>query len=134
MENKIETTYYVDKNKKIVDLILGFFMYWGIGIVGGVLSYAVTMIIGVFLSSSTAASSPSGASPILVVLTMFMVYAPSCLVIVVEIALLIIFIKKNRKFISIGMVSGFVFSTVLTLLLFGACVLLLSGSSMSQGL
>jgi hypothetical protein len=125
MEQSTSLTNYSSKGQKVKDLILGFLIYWGSGIVGGGLSYLFMVIATMFASSQS--SVDSTIQSILQVSFGLLAYLPSILILVVQIGSFIYFLKK-RQYISIGIVAGFVFSIVLSILLVGACFVILANS------
>lgn len=109
-------SYYTDKNKKIIDFLIGFFGIWVINSITGIISL---MISGAITMISIVIAKTQPIANIIPVITSFFL-------LIAQIGIYIYIIrqafKRDRRFIAIGILS----SLVIPLLLFGACFAIFS--------
>ena len=107
--------YYTSGGRKWGDFAIGFFGLW---IVNAILSMIVNVIL-MFIPGINSNILASGFSLLLII--------PGILIFILEVVAIVYFFKKGRRFISIGVIIGFVLPLLLALILLGACFIAFSG-------
>jgi hypothetical protein len=104
MVNK--TDYYIDPKRKIRDFCLGLFGSWGVVII----YYVIALTLSSSLSSMVWRFAMSFTLTLLII-------------IIIQIILIVVFFRKGRRFIGIGILMAILIPIILTLLFFGACLI-----------
>jgi hypothetical protein len=107
--------YQNDSNKKIIDFFIGFFgtmAFW-------IISAIVFSLINLFVNTIIDSDIIDFISAMLIFIMTFIQFLPLLFTIIG----IVYFFKKGRRFIAIGILS----TIILPLLLFGACIIMLTG-------